>query len=113
MVEELTYIERSLFVAIKPWEFLAVLWNSSPPTPDELKRQVNLHLPICVSRLLSALIVRLILLQPNYNKWEEHKKQLENWVVSEIITRPDLNERTLALKKFIDISRVLLTRLIS
>ena len=38
----MTFIERSLFVAIQPWEFLAVLWNSSPPTPEEMKRQVLL-----------------------------------------------------------------------
>jgi hypothetical protein len=42
VVEEMTFIERSLFVAIQPWEFLAVLWNSSPPTPEEMKRQVLL-----------------------------------------------------------------------
>ncbi|ELR24956.1 RasGEF domain containing protein [Acanthamoeba castellanii str. Neff] len=81
VVEEMTFIERSLFVAIQPWEFLAVLWNSSPPTPEEMKRQQN------------------------YNMWEEHKTRLENWVASEILTRPDLTERTLTLKKFIDIAR--------
>lgn len=44
--------------------------------------------------------------QQHYNKWEEHKRGLENWVISEIITRPDLMERTLTLKKFIDVTRV-------
>jgi hypothetical protein len=43
--------------------------------------------------------------------WEEHKQRLENWVISEILTRPDLTERTLTLKKFIDIARVRTTQL--
>jgi hypothetical protein len=46
VVEEMTLIERSLFVAIQPWEFLAVLWNSSPPTPEEMKRQVPTPRPV-------------------------------------------------------------------
>jgi len=46
------------------------------------------------------------LFQENYIRWKEHQSKQENWVISEILTRPDLTERTLALKKFIDMIRV-------
>ncbi|KAL6045195.1 cell division cycle-related protein [Balamuthia mandrillaris] len=79
LVEELALIERNTFVAIKPTEFLGGLWDTG--SEEDVKRQEN------------------------YRKWETQQKRIEQWVITEMLTRPNLNERTQALKKFIDIAK--------